>query len=45
MKIRTFILVIAALAASVSCKSQYELLLNSNDVDAKYDGAFAYFNE
>ena len=45
MKIRTFILVIAALAASVSCKSQYELLLNSNDVDAKYDGAFAFFNE
>lgn len=45
MKIRTFVLLIAALAASVSCKSQYELLLNSNDIDAKYDGAFAYFND
>lgn len=45
MKIRTFILVIAALAAAASCKSQYELLLNSNDVDSKYDAAFAYFNE
>lgn len=44
MKIRTFILVIAAVAASVSCKSQYELLLNSNDADAKYDAAFEYFN-
>jgi outer membrane protein assembly factor BamD len=28
-----------------SCKSQYEVLLNSNDADAKYDAAFAYFNE
>ena len=28
-----------------SCKSQYEILLNSNDMDAKYEGAFAYFNE
>lgn len=46
MKIRTIILVIAAAAfASMSCKSQYELLLNSNDVDAKYDAAFTYFNE
>ena len=27
-----------------SCKSQFELLLNSNDVDAKYDAAFEYFN-
>jgi outer membrane protein assembly factor BamD len=45
MNIRTFILVVAALVASVSCKSQYELLLNSNDVDAKYDAAFAYFDQ
>ena len=27
-----------------SCKSQYELLLSSNDVDAKYKAAFEYFN-
>ena len=26
-----------------SCKSQYEILLNSNDVDAKYKAAFDYF--
>ena len=45
MNIRTFILVVAAFIASVSCKSQYELLLNSNDVDAKYEAAFAYFDQ
>lgn len=28
----------------VSCKSQYEILLNSNDADAKYDAAFEYFS-
>ena len=28
-----------------SCKSQYELLLNSHDADAKFDAAFAYFND
>ena len=44
MKVRTFILAVAAVAASVSCKSQYELLLNSNDADAKFDAAFEYFN-
>lgn len=27
-----------------SCKSQYELLLNSADVDAKYEAAFNYYN-
>ena len=45
MKIRTLILGIAVLAASVSCKSQYELLLNGNDVEAKYEAAFSYFNQ
>lgn len=30
--------------AFASCKSQYELLLNSNDADAKYEAAFEYFN-
>ena len=45
MKIRTIILCLAAVAASISCKSQYELLLNGNDVEAKYEAAFSYFNE
>lgn len=31
--------------AAVSCKSQYELLLSSNDVDEKYAAAFDYFNQ
>ena len=45
MKFRNLILVIVATAAMCSCKSQYEILLNSNDADAKYEGAFQYFNE
>ena len=38
------ILALAAVVAVCSCKSQYELLLNSNDADAKYEAAFEYFN-
>lgn len=37
----------AALVATVlfqSCRSEYEALLNGNDVDAKYAAAFDYFN-
>lgn len=45
MKLRNLILVLIATLAMCSCKSQYEILLNSNDMDAKYEGAFAYFNE
>ena len=45
MKIRTIVVTILALAAAVACKSQYELLLNSNDADVKYEAAFNYFNE
>ena len=45
MKIRTLIVVLMAIVTSVSCKSQYELLLNSSDSDAKYAAAFQYFNE
>lgn len=45
MRLKTFILAFAAAAALVSCKSQYEILLNSNDADAKYEAAFAYFND
>lgn len=33
------------LAAAVSCKSQYELLLESNDADAKYKAAFKFYEE
>ena len=45
MKFKALFAVIAAAVLACSCKSQYELLLNSNDIDAKYDAAFAYFNE
>ena len=45
MKIRTLIIAAAAVLVTVSCKSQFELLLNSSDVDAKYEAAFQYFNE
>lgn len=29
----------------VSCKTAYEILLEGNDVDAKYEAAFDYFNQ
>lgn len=44
MKLRNLLLVLVAVAAMASCKSQYEILLNSNDADAKYEAAFDYFN-
>ena len=44
MKFKSLFLALVALAAMVSCKSQYEVLLNSNDVDQKYAAAFDYFN-
>lgn len=34
-----------ALVVGVSCKSQYEDLLASNDVDTKYAAAFDYYNK
>ena len=37
-------MVLGAIIAMSSCKSQYELLLNSNDADAKYEAAFEYYN-
>ena len=43
MRYRILFALLAVLAFS-SCKSQYEILLNSNDVDAKYKAAFEYFN-
>jgi len=39
-----FISVCLALAVFSSCKSQYDALLNSSDVDKKYAAAFDYFN-
>ena len=44
MKFRSIALTVAALAALASCKSQFETLLSSNDVDAKYAAAMEYFN-
>lgn len=41
---RNLILSIAVILTVCSCKSQYEILLNSNDADAKYEAAFEYFN-
>ena len=40
---RFFIMLLGALLL-FSCKSQYEMLLNSNDVDTKYEAAFEYYN-
>lgn len=34
-----------AVLSAASCKSQYELLLEGNDSDAKYAAAFDYFNQ
>ncbi len=35
---------LAVLLAATACKSQYEVLLSSNDPDAKYNAAMNYFN-
>ena len=45
MRYRHLFLAVLAVVSMASCKSQYEIMLNSNDADAKYDAAFAYFNE
>ncbi|MBO8454604.1 MAG: outer membrane protein assembly factor BamD [Bacteroidetes bacterium] len=48
MKLKIIAAAAAAAAAALSlssCKSQYEMLLNSNDVDLKYEAAFRYFND
>lgn len=45
MNFKKIFLVLFATVAVCSCKSQFELLLSSNDVNAKYDAAFLYFNE
>lgn len=45
MNVYKLIIAAAVLLLAVSCKSQYEALLNSNDADVKYEAAFGYFNE
>ncbi|MDD5912363.1 MAG: outer membrane protein assembly factor BamD [Bacteroidales bacterium] len=45
MKIRNLLFVLTSLIALSSCKSQFEMMLNSNDVEAKYEAAFKYFND
>ncbi|MGN1219395.1 MAG: hypothetical protein ACI4TU_00460 [Candidatus Cryptobacteroides sp.] len=45
MKIRYLFFVLTSLIALSSCKSQFEMMLNSNDVEAKYEAAFKYFND
>ena len=44
-RISSLLLAGALLLVSLfACKSQYDLILESNDVDAKYKAAFEYFN-
>ena len=45
MKLSRLFLIVLTTVAMCSCKSQYELLLNSNDADAKYEGAFKYYDD
>lgn len=45
IRYRNILLALVAVLAMNSCKSQFELLLNSNDADAKYKAAFDYFND
>ena len=42
---RRILILFTGLCLLFSCKSQYEMLLNSNDVDEKYEAAFAYYND
>ena len=44
-QIRFFLIAMAAALLAVSCKSQYEMLLNSNDADTKFEAAFKYFDQ
>jgi outer membrane protein assembly factor BamD len=43
MKIRLILAVFASLILTCSCKSQFELLLQSHDADEKFKAAFDYF--
>ncbi len=42
---KTLVTALVVLTALTACKSQYEALRESNDVDAKYAAAFDYFNQ
>ena len=42
---RLIVALLLAVCAAFSCKSEYEVLLEGNDVDAKYAAAFDYFNQ
>ena len=44
MKFRILLMAAVVAALLSSCKSQYEMLLNSNDADMKYEAAFDYYN-
>jgi outer membrane protein assembly factor BamD len=44
MKLKNLIFALLAFVAVYSCKSQYEILLNSNDADSKYEAAIQYLN-
>lgn len=42
--IKTILAILVAAATLYSCKTQYDLVLEGNDIDAKYNLAFDYFN-
>ena len=42
---RIFTAALALVLCLSSCKSQYEILLEGNDTEAKYAAAFDYFNQ
>ena len=44
-KLTLFLALGFLLLAGMACKSQYEMLLSSNDVDAKYDAAMNFFQK
>lgn len=44
MRLKNILIATAVVMLFGSCKSQFELLLNSNDVDSKYEAAFEYYN-
>lgn len=43
-KLHLTLAAVCGLLAFIACKSQFDALLASNDVDAKYDAAMKYFN-
>jgi len=45
MRFRIILLAVLAVTVCSTCKSQFELLLASNDADAKYEAAFNYYNK